>query len=1356
SDANRSIHSLFTDRAIYRPGQTVHAGVVSHRVDDESTSVNVSEKVKFQMYDSRGRMIADTTSVTDEFGVASCSFVIPTDVLSGSFRVSTQQGASASFSVEEYKRPTYTLELEKPSQTYASGDTLAIRGCAKSFAGVPVVDAEVSCRVYNQMSRWWSNTSRKLVDTLKFRTAADGSFIVPVVVPALSDAERGKFTRFVCTVEAEALSPMGEKSETSLVLPYGPERVKISINFPQVVFRENPLPISVSAENAAGQLLSGSVNYTLRAAEHRGGKWVGGKFAKSGSMKLSSKTIPYEILDTPPGNFMIYFTHPSDTLSADSAHFILMSTSDQYAVDSNPLIFASLYDEVTADKRPTFYVMSDTVANAVIEVFSGNRRIMQQVCKLSATVNMVELSDISKVKGSLVAVCCTQLNGKFHSRTIRLAVPLPDKHLDYEWTSFRDRLVPGQKERWTLRVTRGGKPVSASLAALMYDSSLDALRSHQFIFDTGLRRSYPSLSVNSFAPGRVYGDIAFRESSFDLHSWNYSSLMHFDTYLYGLNDAVIIGYGAKTKKVLVGSVKYTAPVVKARTAETASAVYDCVEESAPVMANSAPENVQATPVRTNFSETAFFLPALRTDDKGDVTIEFTLPESLTSWRLRGYGHTRTMDNFFLDETVEARKDFMVQTNMPRFFRVGDKASVGYTVSNLSRKSLSGKVRMEVFSIADDKVLATSSVPFTVKADGQSSGALEFVVPSVDGAVGVRVVASGTGFSDGEQRAVAILPASQVVTETLPLTVVGAGHQSFSLTGLFAANSRSAQKRSLTVEFTSNPVWLAVQALPSVVSYDDESSVSLAAAYYANALAQHIVESNPRIAEVVGQWKSAEPSLRSRLLENEELRSVLLSETPWVLDARSQTEQMNALSNLLDKSLIQKRRTEILDKLAKLQLSDGSFPWFKGMGGSLYLTRSVAEMIARISSLTGASDAKNIFDRSLPFLDKAAEREYQYIKKEKSKCVPSEFACHYMYICAVANRIQGARAERVQKFLSLVVQNPRDLTIYGKAASAIALERSGRKTEARQFVESLLEYTVATKELGRYYDTRRALASSVDFRMPTQAMAVEAVSMIAPERADEIMQMKQWIVQAKRTRSWADAFCSVNAINALLCGSSKLLDKVAPARLTIDGIDLPKAKTSDLGYSKNVLTDARIVTAPRQLTVESSNDFVAFGGVYAQYEQPMSEMKDAEGGLSLSLQWSKITLIDGKETLVPLFSADGRQIAVLRKGDKVRATLDFQSRQDMEYVQLALLRPSCAEPRSLLSGYRRFGSLWCYAVTKDASTRFFIDCMAKGSHSLSADFTLDRSGVYESGNATIQCAYATEFTAHTRSFRFEVK
>lgn len=1342
-------HTLFTDRSIYRPGQVVQASVVSHKICGDSLRVNAGENIKFTLYDSRNRKVADTLCTSDAFGVASCSFTLPTDALSGSFQLGTGH-SSSSFSVEEYKRPAFSVEFDVPEEQYASGDTLSLRGVVRSLSGVPMADVDVRCMVTNSRSRnIWGLGDKTLLDSLVVRTLADGSFVVPVVIPFAG--KKDNYRRNVCIVEASVVSGMGETREASISLPYGPERVSITASVPEVVLRENPLPITLTVANSAGQALNDSVNYALYTADKVKGKWVGRQFVKQGTMPVSSTSLPYPVLDTPPGNYMIYFRHPSDSLTADSAKFVLMSSSDSYAVAGEPLLFTSLYDEITADKLPTFFVASDTIANVVVNVFSGNKRIMQQICRLRGTVSMLEISNLSRIDRTLTAVCCMQSNGKFYSRTIKLSTPLPDKHLDYEWTSFRNRLEPGQRERWTLRVSRDGAPVSANILATMYDASLDNLRPHQWNFSSGLRRTFSNAFVDALQLETLYEDAYFPLPKFKTYYVGHGSIVDFHSSFYS-SSPIVVGYG-KLGTPRKSAVATFAPLMVKRNEETLS--YDQLEVRE-LAAESEPEDVPSQPLRTNFSETAFFFPMLRTDAQGVATMEFTLPESLTSWHLRGFGHTAEMDNFLVDQTVVARKDFTVQPNLPRFFRIGDVASVPYTVSNLGSKSVSGKVRLEVFDLMSERILVSASASFSVANGAQSSGALSFRVPEGDGAVGVRIVASGGKFSDGEQRAVALLPSSQVVVETIPLTVTGEGSEQFSLSKLFANHSQSASKRSLTVEFTSNPVWLAVQALPSIADYQDESCVSLAAAYYANSVAEHIVATNPRIAEVVSMWRSAEPSQRSRLLQNEELRTILLSETPWVLDARDESEQMNAVASLFDAQLMARRRADVIERLRQLQLSDGSFSWFKGMNGSVYLTRLVAEMLARVTSLAGTTEAEPIFARALSFLDGVAEEEYRDIKKNGLKDAPSEFACHYAYICAIASRLEKARGERVRKFLSLVVSNPRATTIYGKGAAAAAMARCGMDKEAKLFAKSLLEYTVATKELGRYYDTKNATLTSVNYRVPSQIMAIEALSLVAPERSAEIMQMKQWLVQQKRTCAWEDVVCSANAVHALLLGSPQLLAEVRPARLTVDGVELPHTSTSDLGYSKNVLTDSRFVSAPRTLVVESNNEFCSFGGVYAKYEQPLSALTDAEGGLSLSLRWQKVSTVGGREVVEPVFAADGRQIVALHVGDKLRATIDFAARQDMEYVQLSLLRPSCAEPRTVLSGYRFSGSLWHYAVTRDASSRFFIDRMPKGSHSLSTDFTVDRTGTYESGNASIQCAYATEFAAHTRSFRFVVK
>ena len=651
--------------------------------------------------------------------------------------------------------------------------------------------------------------------------------------------------------------------------------------------------------------------------------------------------------------------------------------------------------------------------------------------------------------------------------------------------------------------------------------------------------------------------------------------------------------------------------------------------------------------------------------------------------------------------------------------------------------MSGTARLQIVEPGSGKVIKEQSVPFSLVANGSTAASFEVDAAELLKLAGdktllaARVMAEGDGFSDGEQNWLPILPDREFVTSTLPFYQHQPGTKTFDVKKLFPADSRN---RKLTVEYTANPSWLVLQAMPILANPYNKDAASLAAAIYANVIGQKVLTSSPAIAKTIALWKQeegSETSLTSSLAKDSELKTLLLNETPWVAEAESETDRKQQLAAYLDENTLAYRRANFINKLRALQNADGSFSWWPGMDGSTYMTVDVVETLVRLNKIAGKqTDLDNLIKKGFRYLDGQMAKEVIELKKLAKKgqknLVPSEAACHWLYASALSGRSRSADMEYL---VGLLDKAPTELTIYGKAGSAVILAQYGRMSHARTYLESIRQYSVYTDEAGRYFDTPRAQYSWCDYRIPSQTFAIEALHLLEPQDTATIRQMQQWLLHEKRTTAWSTSINSVNAVYAfMLDGNDKQLGN-SPVNgqavsMTLDGkaLTLPTA-TAGLGYVKTSMEGDKA----QALTIDKTNNGTSWGAVYAQFTQQASKVQRAAAGLSVK-----------RELIVDAKTKD--KGAALKVGDKVKVRITITADRDYDFVQVEDKRAACLEPVNQLSGYQ-----WGYYLeTKDNVTNYFFSHLSKGSHVVETEYYVDRTGNYTSGIATVQCAYSPEF------------
>lgn len=1269
--------SLFTDRSLYRPGQTLHfAGIVySQRKDDVRAEEGWIQTVS--LLDVDGREVAKQEVKTDAFGTVQGTFELPKSGKMGVYRLRTDQGMTT-FRVEEYKRPTFEVTFDTVRTGYQAGDSIWVTGVARTFAGAPVQGAKVKYAVVRLENSFWRmrgmETNRVTGEAV---TDAEGRFEVPVHFLPIREGVGSWY--YTYEVSADVTNLAGETQEGTLNLPLGSSSLRLFVPDWEGVtlIKEEPSKeLIFRVSNLVNVPIQAEVDYQVLSD---------GKVVLKGKATSNEAFVPKEIYALSSGKYQLKAEVKDEQghVSEQMLSFSVFSLGDRRLPQGTGIWSYQPSEEFDADGTATIYFgSSDKDVYLFYDVMYGDNRIERKRIEFSDSLMTFRYTYREEYGDGLRCSFTYMKNGELHFRNLYIKKPQPDKTLKLKWKTFRDKLQPGQQETWTLSILRpDGTPADAQLMATMYDASLDKLVSHGWRFGLTFARNFPNISWGQIVGRNVYWGFSFPVKTLKCNPLIYSSLN------------VPLNLGVKEQGLRMYKAVASVAGVKNMVAEVA------LEEEAIAMDNVIEEvTLDEMSLRSNFAETAFFYPQLRTDDKGDVQIEFTLPESLTEWKFMGLAHTKEMDYGSIVAEAVAQKEFMLQPNLPRFVRVGDDVNVSASLMNLSDKEVSGVVRMELFNPETEKVVLIQKRPFVVKPGETGEVSFSFDVTDNYETLAVRMVADGGLFSDGEQRYLPVLSNKQKLTESVLLNVNGKGTFTFSLDELFNHHSKTISRPQMWVEFTGNPLWYAIQALKVVGKPDTDNALSWSTAYYANSLLAHLAKTEPRIAD----------SLKVEGLD----------------------------AHLLDAKL----------KLKDLQNADGSWSWYKGMNGSLYMTTAIAQQLARLQQMTGGlmdAEVQQMYRQALAYLNKQASEEVRQMKEAEKKGIkdlqPSEWALQYLYVVALDNNLK-AQADVTGYLVDKLANMSADLTIYGKALGTIILQKADKKARADEFLQSLMQYSVMTEEMGRYFDTPKARYSWFSYKIPTQVAAIEALSWMKQE-VNVVEEMKQWLLKQKQVQAWDTPIATADAVYALLTTGEDWLSHTGEGEIKIGGGEIKFGDGESLGYVKQEVTGK--VTGIRKVTVEKESAGIGWGAVYAEFEEEMTQVATQGNALNITRTICK----DGQ----PL--AEG---TVLQVGDKLQVRLTVTADRDMDFVEVKDECAACMEPVDVLSGYRWANGVGYYQETKDASTSFYMDKMWKGTHVLEYEVYVASAGRYTQGVPTVRSVYAPELGGHATGGSLFVK
>lgn len=1318
---NVTKYQVYTDRSIYRPGQTVHVTAISFvNLKGIDAKVPVGrDELDFGLCDANWKEVAMKKAKVDEYGTASVDFELPQGGLTGMYHVSVNDQANRFFRVEEYKRPTFKITFPKVNKKYNWGDTVVVKASAKTYAGVPVQGAKVAYQVTRRNQLWWwgAGSAGQLVKTDSCVTREDGTFDVEIPLEASlsgkDEADMSDFMRiarfFNFEVSAIVTDISGESHEGVMSLPLGTKPTILTVNnLPKRIEADSLKTVTFAYRNASGMQIASNLKYRIDK-----GEWKDAEANAPVSIKEYASSASSSLV-WKSGIHQLEAICGQDTLQQK---FTLFSMKDTHPVEPTTEWYYQTAKTFPRDGKPVYIQVgsSENGAHIVYSIIAGNKLLEKGAWELGDSIVTLPFTYKEEYASGIVLNYSFVKQGKCYTRMMNIARPLPEKKLNIAWKTFRNRLTPGQKEEWTLKITTpDGKPAKAQLMSVLYDKSLDQITPHFWNFSLGFYQSLPNcywkhnLSFRSFYLNGAYPTKYYDEKQLDVDKFD-GKFFSYYAYVQAVELSKLErSSGGTVESVRIKKdelVKEEGRVMKTRgsnmnrvaaAAPSANKVFDVVEEMPQFVGGSGSDVGQyldKVQVRENLNETAFFYPALESDNNGNVAIRFTLPESVTTWKFMGLAHDKEMRNGLLVDEAVAQKTVMVQPNMPRFLREGDKSSIVVKLLNTSDKKVSGNARMQILDAETQKVVWQKTQNYSINAEG--SATVSFDVQGLKEGVYInKVVAAGNGYSDGEQHYLPVLSDRELVVNTLPITLHQQGEQSFDLSKLFLDKegklAKGTEEAKVTVEYTNNPSWLMIKALPAISNPDDEDAISLMSAIYANTITTYIQKNL---------------SLETSRLQNQ------------------------------------------VEKLRKLQNNDGSFSWWKGMKGSRYMTTAVAEMMVRLNAIAGTQKSiSKMLTSAINYLSWQTAREVREMKKmeeKKHKVSPSEQALHYLYILSMDGRKMKQNQEADKAYLlDKMSKMTSDFTIYGKARAAVVLAKNSQQNaayreKAGEYLQSVNEYAIYREEMGRYYDTRKALYSWRNYKIPTQVSVIEAMQLLKPNDKQTIEELQRWLLMSKRTQVWDTPVNTVDAVYAFMKGNESNWNKKAEnAVLKLDGKQLPMPQDSTmLGYIKT-----EKVGKASTLSINKKSDYTSWGAVYAEFKQPLSEITSSESGIKV-------------RRVVVTAESQGKEKSLAKVGEKVKVTLIITADRDYDFVEIEDKRAACLEPVNQQSGYQ--WGMGCYVSPKDNTTNFYFDRLSKGKHVVEMEYYVDRNGEYQAGSCSARCAYSPEFCGRDIAYKLSV-
>lgn len=1432
--------SLFTDRAIYRPGQTIHFKGIAMRKDYRShPSLLVGDSLTVTLFNGSGQAQATLSVVTNEFGTFSGTFTAPSSLLGTHSIVVGEEyytDDEVSFRVEEYKRPTFKTEFKPLTSVHELGDSVTLTGTATAYAGYPLAGINVTYRVEREAQfphwRWWwgdyPGGNNVTLTQGQTTTAADGTFHIPfVAIPDSSLSANGN-PQFQYTVIAEVTDLAGESHDLEYTVTLSTRSLQLSIDLPAQVNLQEASSFRVKAQNGSGQPQSarGTIHILALAQPDRIFKermWRrpdtmmytptefydridGYAYAEEGQVHKwlvrdtvavlsfdtdSAKAFDWAALGLEVGYYRI-IANSEDAQGRPVQYENMIETFDPRQPQM-PSATAFWWHIPTRTYQPgdeaVLYFGGAGYRNyTMIEVRDGMRQVIHREWVLSRNLHQWRFPITEAHRGNLRIKALTVAEGRVFEFSELVRVPWK-KDLDVQLETFRDRLSPGQKETWTLKIADpDGRNVEAELLASLYDASLDAIYRTEWSFNP-----FPYYNSNVYTAYR--DNFTTMSSRLSAKGWQPSFeapkrvLPQLELSYKGLESLArlsLIGsrYAAQSKRML----QYDSALVAEESISVdASRMDDDLPPPAPTLKSEADkpamdEQDAPMPPRTNLDETVFFKPHLRTDSLGRVAIEFTMNEALTTWKLRLLAHTRALDFGYNEATTVTQKNLMVQPFAPRYLRQRDTLVFSTKVTSLLDSAVSGAAELRLIdAVTGADVSAAFGVTdaqqsFDLSPKGQTALGWTLRVPADwQHPVRYRVTARASRFQDGEESVLPVLSDRLLITEAQPLLVRGRRKARYTFGALDKADrSRTLATKALTLQFTQNPAWDALKAMPYLMEYPYECSEQVFNRFFAHSLAANVVRKAPRVTAIMEAWRTTDSlALRSQLQQNEALKTALLAETPWVLAAQSETEQMQHLADLFDLVALQKSQQSALATLEARQMASGAFPWFNGGQPSRYITQYLAEGMGHLAHLGVKMDddvAKKMSHKAVLQSDAWIYSDYEALKSqvEAGKADWSDdhlsaTVIQYLYMRSFYKQVKhvspGHRAAYEFYLDQAATHWTKRSSIYELGMLALVLNRNLAYDDAQDVVEALRQRSKRSKTQGMYW---QGTAGYYWYELPieTQALMVEVFNEVARDE-DAVSDLKLWLLRQKKAQQWSTTKGTAAAIYALLVTGSDWLAESQPIEITLGDkrLDVEERAVAAGTGSFTVIWPADSLAGAawslddfKTTTLKNPNRVPAWGAMYWQYFEDYDAVEAASAAPLQVTQklYKRINTAQGA-TLVPL--ADSLSLSV---GDRVTLRITLRTNQMMEYVHLKAMRGTGLAAVNALSGYQYRNGLGFYESPRDAATDFFFDYLPKGTYTFDVDLKATHSGQFSMGVTTVQSMYAPEFSAHTSGSRIVIE
>lgn len=1404
--------SFFTDRAVYRPGQTVYFKGIITDISEKSVIPKKNAKVEISVRDMNYQEVLKLNCVSNDFGGFDGVFTIPANVLTGNMILQTSYG-SGSFTVEEYKRPRFEVTFDKIGEAYQLNEDVKLKGKAMMLNGLPLENAKVEFQITRQTLRplyfgYYSYFPRfspaQTIATGTATTKADGTFEITFKTTAEQDDNHNIFY-YIFSVTADVTDITGEMQQGRTSICAGKESLIINTTVSDVVMGKENDELKISFKNYSGETVPTSATLVIEELSQPKTPYIDRSWEMPDIFIISKENFTKKFpqyaynSDSLPVAKRIYSAKIdnkatetlklSDKLTQTGQYRITVSIPDKSGAPTTAIKEFTFIKEnektFSIAKNALFHVDKRSVKiGEKVKIFAAsavkNAKVFytlimptgvqkQQWIEVGKQPLQIEITADSTMLPFFTVNMYVIQNNRIYEENIRIAVINPAKELNIAVTGIRDKTMPGAKERWEMKITdKDGKPAMASLFTTMYDASLDKFAKLSWGFSVAPNYRYATFSSNLLTRYATFSNNRYNEiwngtdfitpvfPAFNWFQYNFYSSSHYDGGFKNIRsmamadmEPVVYAQPTSAKGEEIGEMKMTADAAVVTEASAATGNGQEIP---------AAESNTADNARQNFVETVFFYPDMRTDKEGNIILEFVMPESLTKWNMNAIGYTNTLQIGNFKQSIVTESDFMVMPNLPRYLRMGDTCVLTTRIANRTDKPLSGNAKIVVENIAtgaslQENIMGKTEIPFTVNGNESITVSWKYRQQDNADALMIRITATSGNFTDGEEHILPVLPSEVILQETVVMEMTKAGTYNFTL------NNFDSAPQKLTVDMSTSPIWFAIQSLPTLAEYPYESADQIFNRYYSAALSSHILNSMPQIKRVFEQWNltktSTDPSkggetkaaLLSNLEKNQDLKALLLSETPWVMEAQDETARKQRLSTLFDVNNLTYSLNQAISKLQQEQASDGSFSWYPGMQSNFYITRYIVTGIGKLNAMKiNNSDLNYIAERAIEYLDKSWITHYNKIT-EKGRYVPSSFDVSYLYSRSffMNKKFEEKQNQILETIFKECIQKQKDFDFDTRAMLALTSQRKGKTAEAQNIAKSLDNYSIGDASTGKYWRTQQGNGCASDIAF--SALMVEVYNEILNNKtaSNDVL---TWLLRNKRTNDWKTPIATADAVYALVSSSPTALE---PAQVSLkigNNVITPEKQEAGTGYFQVVYNKSDLKPDMKNITVVSAQDKQVWGGAYLQYRTAIDKVKgDKNAPLSVvrdifkrnGAQWERVT--------------DNTSLKV---GDKITIRLTVKANRDFDFVHIRDMRAATFEPVEQTSGYVWNQQFGYYRSVRDAAVNLFIDHLPRGTWTLEYELFVTQSGNFSNGYAAIQCFYAPEFSGVSDGGKVRVK